>query len=451
MSAPIGAGQGAAFPGGQAALAGDRQLTDSVVAALAALGVAHRQHRILPRPAFVPQSTAAAAAAATRGLIELMQSVVARHFGGDVERVLQARAVPPAVASAIAAGSLGEPCLHARADVILAGGRPHIIEINIGSGLGGMYLGSYFAALAAVPAFAAYAAEHRLGYVDTSALFAEQIRGYAQAVVGTAAPVTAVVEETGSGLGADFIVDALRRQGLTTHHGELGDVRLHDDKVHLAQHPVDVVVRYFYPEHMPAEPGGNEKLHLLARAHRAGKTALFTSMDQAPVDSKSALALLYEPAVFASLTAAERDLVTTYLPWTRLVGHHFHEPGSSRRAELVARCVEERAQLVLKPGVGNGARGVYFGSDFTDADWLRLLESTALAGHVVQRRIPPDGELMFDPMTGATEAWHLNWGVFVTDVGYSGLLVRGRRASDNGVIGDRVHTRIGLGFTYETE
>ncbi|WP_052190043.1 hypothetical protein [Streptomyces sp. NRRL S-1824] len=451
MTSLSGTQPAATFSVGQAALASNRDLTSSVVAALAALRLEHRQHRILPRPTFVPRETVSAAAAATTSLIELMQSLVVRHFDGNTDRLLQARATPPAVANAIAAGSVGSQPMHARADVILVGGRPYIIEINIGSGLGGLYLGPYFAALAAVPAFAEFSAEHHLDYVDTSAVFVQQICRYAGAIVGTTAPVVAVVEETNSSLGADFIVDALRRLGITTHHGELGDISLREDKVHLAEHPIDVVVRYFYPEHMPAEPDGNDRLQLLARAHHAGRTALFTSMDLAPVDSKSALALLYEPTVFASLTAPERDLVTTFLPWTRLMGHRFYESDSVERAELVARCVRERTQLVLKPGSGFGAGGVYFGSDFTDVDWLDLLESAATEGYVVQQRARPDEELMFDPATGTTEAWHLNWGVFVTDVGYSGLLVRGRPASDDGAIGDPARTRIGLGFTYETE
>jgi hypothetical protein len=451
VTATSGARPTAAFAGEPTAVAGNQDLTDSIGAMLAALNLEHRQHRILPRPTFAQRATVSSAAAATTALIELMHSLASRHFDGDIDRLLQAQAVSPAVASAIAAGTVGSRPMHARADVLLVGGRPHIIEINIGSGLGGMYLGPYFAALAAVPAFAAFSAEHRLDYVDTSAAFAEQIRRYAAEIVGTTAPIAAVVEETNSGLGADYIVEALRHQGLTTHHGELGEISLDDDKVHLAGHPIDIVVRYFYPPHVPAEPEGNKRLQLLARAHRAGKTALFTPMDLSPIEDKTALALLYEPAIFRSLTAPEQDLVTTFVPWTRLVGHRFHETNKTERAGLVARCVRERSQLVLKPGSGFGAKGIYFGSDFTDAEWLELLESDTTAEYVVQRRVRPDEELMFDPATGTTEAWHLNWGVFVTDAGYGGLLVRGRPAADEGAIGDPSRTRIGLGFTYETD
>ncbi|HEY3505245.1 MAG TPA: hypothetical protein VGN37_20975 [Actinocatenispora sp.] len=396
--------------------------------------------RCLARPMFHDAAEFAALTADVTALGTLLEDVGERCFGGSAG-YLAAQGVDADMIELILAGRTGRTSANVRADVFVADGRARIIELNRGSGLGGFDICRMNAALLAVPEFADFAREHGLDHVDTLALFAEQLRAAGAEVSGGRTPTVALVEESGAGTTAGGtcarLCASLRSRGLDVVHGELADLSMAGGRVGLGGRRVDVVFRYFFAIHLLASPTDRAVMDRLVRADRDGAVVLFPALDTDVCERKSALALLRTPAVWATLTADERALVTRRLPWTRLLGSDFPHVSARERADLVEECRARRTDLVLKPADGRGGVGLVFGAETTDARWHALLESEAIRNHLVQDRVTPDGEWIADADTGRVAPWHVIWGVYVLDGRYAGTNVRGRPASDGGVIGGR--------------
>src|SRR6266567_3887889 len=161
------------FLQGSIAGAPDRHLPalgNSMRSVLDQLGLSERHlHKVLPRPVFAPHDTITRAADATVRLIKLLDSLADRYFDGDMAAILHAQAMPPRMADIIARGSVKNRTIHGRADILIQDSQPYIIEINIGSGLGGMYLGQYYEAIMTQPDFSVFLDEHGLRHVNTTA------------------------------------------------------------------------------------------------------------------------------------------------------------------------------------------------------------------------------------------------------------------------------------------
>jgi hypothetical protein len=102
---------------------------------------------------------------------------------------------------------------------------------------------------------------------------------------------------------------------------------------------------------------------------------------------KRLLALVSEG--LASRSVADRDFVSAYVPWTRVVRDRSVEWRGCRRslAELI---ISAKDDFVLKRGMGNSGQEVTIGRDTDEASW-RLAAMSALddGSSVVQEYVPP--------------------------------------------------------------
>jgi hypothetical protein len=208
--------------------AGDRPLAESMSQAqLPAELVESMRGRFLPRPFFVPRAEILGCASRVMDLYELMLSIPDRFYDGD--RSLYARAVGMDARRADYLAPFTErPELYGRADLYHDGESFRLLEFNVGSALGGMDRAQISAALLRVPAFAEFAAEHGLDYVDTGVQVNAALRDAAWPVCGERAPVVAFVD--GNGAMAPYLHLAKSFQemmaafGIEVLLGELDDV-----------------------------------------------------------------------------------------------------------------------------------------------------------------------------------------------------------------------------------
>ena len=404
--------------------------------------------RALQRPFFRSAAGTDVIARDIVDLVGLLESLRDRCFEHSYEDFLAGQGFPAEVVSLAAAGCVGGTSLHARADVLESAEDAKFIELNAGSGLGGLGVTSKINRhLLGVDAFASFARAHGLRYADTTRLAAEQLRREARATVGVDDPLVAIIEEDGSGATCARLAEDLAAVGLRVVLGEIGELCESNGKIVLRNDPVDVVFQYFFLEHLIDVPDAVDRITMLAKAHRDGNTVFFGSFDALPITGKSSLALLYEPEVWAELTAAERALVERRVPWTRLFGRNFPSAGGAERARLIDECRDRREEVVLKPSQGWGSTGTMFGANFGDAGWREVLESEWVHDYVVQQRVPPKVEPVVDPATGRAEEWQLNLGVYVFGDAYAGTLVRGLPADSRDPIGGE-GTFTGCLFTY---
>lgn len=378
----------------------------------------------LDRPLFVSAAEIEAFGADLAEIFGILTDLPNRLYDGDLRKYCTALGMHDRLADLACRGVAGEPPLYARADAYHDGAGFKLLELNIGSELGGTDTAQLNRAYLAIPEFADFARRHRLEHVDTLARVAETLRGVAAAVT-TGEPVIALVEST-NGLAAHAhvfvaIQEAMRDQGITLLLGEIHELGERNGKLTLRGTPLDVVLRYFVAAELVDDPHADQHLDLILRAHDAGRTWLFTGLDGAVHASKGSLAMLHDPQVRATFSAREQQVVDRVVPWTRLV-----------TPDLYEQCEAERDSLVLKPGVGYGGVGTVVGHAATDQQWAQALRRTG--DDVVQRRVRPRTEPVRDADTGDIKEWVANWGVFVDSAGYAGGFVRALKPTDGAVV-----------------
>lgn len=379
----------------------------------------------LDRPLFVPEREIGDFATDLAAVFDILVSLPGRLFDGDLRRYCAALGMDDRLAELMCRGATGAPPLYARADAYHDGTSFKLLELNIGSELGGLDTAQLNRAFLARPEFADFARRHELGHVDTIPRVAAALR--AAALVDE--PVVALIEST-NGLAAHAHVftalrEALRDQGIDLLLGEIDELGERNGHITLRGRPLDVVLRYFVAGELVDDPAGQEKLDLLIAAP---KTVLFTPLEGGVHASKGSLAMLHDPDVRATFTPDEHAVVDRVVPWTRLLGT------AADQDELVQHCRNERRNLVLKPGVGYGGVGTVVGHSVTDEQWERALAERRTGDHVVQRRVRPRTEPVLNAETNTGEEWVANWGIFVDPAGYAGGFVRALKPADGAVV-----------------
>jgi len=413
----------------------------------------------LDRPLFVPAKEISSFAADLAALFDLLVSLPARVFDGDLRRYCGAIGIEDPMAELMCRG-VGDvrPPLYARADAYHDGTGFRLLELNVGSELGGIDTAQVNRAYLKVPAFAEFARLHRLGHVDTLPRLVARLRRVAESVT-TEEPVIGLIESNGGLVAHDHVFlaiqEAMSALGVRLLLGELHELGERNGKLTLRDVPLDVVLRYFVSGELVDDPAGQETLDTVIRAHEAGRTALFTPLAGGAFASKASLALLHEPVVRTALSSEQRAVIDRVVPWTRLLSAPPQLAGPESggdRVELIDRCRADRENLVLKPGVGYGGVGAVIGHEVTDEQWQRALSDPTANDYVVQQRVRPATESVVNAATGVVEEWVANWGIFVDPEGYAGGFVRALKPTDGAVVSySNPGTRGTCVFTFPNE
>jgi len=368
-------------------------------------------------------------------VFRLLTELPARCFDGDLGRFCGFLGIDERRAALMRRLGDAPPPMYGRSDMYHDGTAYRLLELNIGSALGGLdMVGLLAPALLRVPAFAQFAADHGLRQYDTGADIALTLRDAAKPVA-VDDPVVAVLEAPG-GLTAyrhqrQALADQLTGHGLTSRVGELSDLEFVRGKPHLDGTPIDLILRYFALEEMLARPEDEALLEPVFRAHQNGTVVLWTPMSSNLFGNKGTLALLSERAVDAATFApAERSLIERVVPWSRVLGR----PGTAVDRPLIEECRERREELVLKPTGLFGGQGVVVGRHADPRRWREAIEAGAATGALVQQEVRPNLEGVIDPQTGERQDWHILWGAFLTPNGFAGGWGRMVRPGGNGVI-----------------
>ncbi|MEV5606725.1 hypothetical protein [Streptomyces sp. NPDC052225] len=402
--------------------------------------------RMLQRPLFAPESEVRAFAADLDAFVTLLESVPRRLFGGDLARYCDHLGIEPERAAVLRRFAVGSLVRYGRADVYHDGTGFRLLEINMASNLGGADRGEMQRALEDVPAFRAFARENGLGHVHTGERLRAALAAARPAGLGGPdgdAPRHAVICGRG-GLAAyghllRGFTEMMARLGLPFALGELDDVEERDGRVLLHGAPVDVALRFFNVDDVCWDRRSRDRADLLFRAHEEERLLLWSPINGSLFSNKGTLALLSDPALRPTLTAAEAAVVDRVLPSTFLL-----TPGS------VAYCREHRADLILKPLRDFGGKGIVAGWRLDDREWRTVLEESPERHYVVQHRVVPAAEPVVCPDSGRAEDWHAVWGMFFTPDGYAGTDVRAAPVAHSAVInyGANPQVRTGCVFTY---
>lgn len=272
----------------------------------------------------------------------------------------------------------------ARPDILIEHGRPRILEINVGTRIGGDIVTPWLA-----EAFCRLCPEAGL-YPPPSVVTARS-EALVRAVGGDLAQdgprrvlipaywTTNCVGEPRHKMRAkETVLADAKRVGLEVLQTELADLRLDAaGRLLAAGVPVDLVMIPWTATESARIVDGGEGLAALRGADRAGTVKFFPRTESVLMSSKSVLAWLHEDCDADLLAPADRELVRSYVPRSISLGLGGTAAGPG-----------PRDGLVVKPAFGRSGKGVLFGSVASEEDWLAAAVEEAPV--ILQERVESD-------------------------------------------------------------
>ncbi len=358
-----------------------------------------------------------------------------RLFDGDWARFACAVDVPDDAARFMAqSASLPLP-RYGRADMHHDGESFRLLELNVGSEIGGLER----AGLLPAAFLAQLSADHPqlltgLTASNTHAMVASAL--VAAAPANARRPGVRPPHQITVGL-----VDApeSRRQfqthwsalaevfgevGLPVVVGDLDSVVVVDDDVRVEGIRVDIVLRYASVEEILAHPGGEQTMRAVIDCARRERVTLWTPPHSNAFGSKACLALLSDEIWATSLSEEQRGAVGRIVPWTRSLQPGLEGRSAQAHAHLVSEALHGQESLVLKPSNGHGGEGVIVGREVSAPRWAQAVTRAAdgQAPAVVQRLVPARAET-FAPELGLGPS-KAAYGAFLTPDGFAGAYGR---------------------------
>ena len=109
---------------------------------------------------------------------------------------------------------------------------------------------------------------------------------------------------------------------------------------------------------------------------------------------KHLFAVMSDPELGAPLSPAQRAFVEKHVPRTRMLKRGDDDSKAAKTLREIAR--DQRQELILKPSLGRGGKGIIAGWDVTEAAWEAAITSPTANSCLMQQRVYPRLEEPFD-------------------------------------------------------
>lgn len=392
--------------------------------------------RYLSRPLFLGHDECRQVYTDLATLRSALASLPDRLYGGDLAAFGRAVGMTEVQVSAVLRSRATTVTKQARSDMYIdETGCFKLLELNMGSGLGGMDSSEICRTLLEHPLLHKFAEVHRLEYVDTmrervNNTFAET--GFEPG----SRPMMTITDWPSSyqTLGKYMHHTAARftEDGFDAHACHIGQLEVHDEGVWLGDRRVDIINRLFMIEDLLEYPDAPALMEPILDAAARGWVKFFTPLDTGLYASKGALAMLSDEENRSLFDPDELASLDRILPWTRMM-----RPGpvtleGGRQVDLLDYALTHQHDLALKPTLLHGGNGVLLGwrADTSTETWEEQIRMALDGPYVIQRRVRPVPEL-FPGEDGQPVAWIVNWGVFTVVNGYGGVHARATTVESN--------------------
>jgi hypothetical protein len=385
--------------------------------------------RLMPNPVFLEAADSMLLGRQLADIYRLLVSLPQRRFAGNRADYGRMLGLSEFQLEVVERAPTEPPPLLARADLYRTDTGFALLEMNIGSSLGGFQCAEINRAMASHPILAGFVAEQQLSWVDT----AERLIGTALArhAERIGVPTTVALVDWPDTFSfhqprIEVMARLCRRSGVETIVCHLGELTEGADGLSYRGRKVDVVYRFFLLEYVNSA-GSVELLQPLLRAAERGAVTFLSPMDADIYGYKEGLALLSEMVHSDDLDDRERDTVAALVPWTRRLRTVVDDP-AGETVDAVGFAVGRQSELMLKPISLHGGKGIVAGWTVEPDHWRRCLENALDGPYILQERVRPIPELVL--ANQAIGRMYCNWGVFLTpgptadSSSYSGCLIR---------------------------
>jgi hypothetical protein len=383
--------------------------------------------RYLSRPLFIGYAEAGQLNADLQHLRTALVSLPGRLYDGDLVTFGRAVGMTDGQVSAVVRSRTGQVTQLARPDMYAEAAGLRLLEFNMGSAVDGITTADICRAMVRHPLLKEFARAHGLRYPDTLRQHLDLVFAETGFPPGSY-PVVAVADWPERYPRIKHVLQAVARRwrtmGLDAYACHIGQLRMNGGRVWLRGRPVDIIFRIFLAEHL-LTPEGHALMDPVLDAVARDEVILFTPLDSEMFGSKAPLAMLSDHANRHLFSAAEQAAIDRVLPWTRMVrpGPVTLEDGQT--VDLYDYAVSHADDLVLKPALLHGGKGVVPGwsPGTTERTWRDQLARAMGGPYVLQRRIRPEPELCPGD-DGEAVPWVVTWGVFTFPAGYGGVYAR---------------------------
>lgn len=387
--------------------------------------------RIILTPPVISKAEEQLMSAACRDVLKIILTLHERIFDGDLRRLGRWCGYSEEMLDCLLvdAGSIGIEVL-ARGDMYETSSGWKLLEMNVGSNVGGMSFSTLTRLMERQGFFAGALARRAVVPVDSLRLWADFVRRLVSKD-GKRGVVRVALVESGEALRDMAHTLGIMARELSSADGieafvcSPEEFSLDDERLTHDGRQVDVVYRLFDLADILAGGAVYEKIF---RALSGGKVEMPMGLHYKIFGNKCTLALLSDPAFSHHYSPEERDIIARHVPWTRVFD-----------GDMLDAAVEGRDGLVVKPAEGYGGVDVVCGCDTTDDEWRTLLSSLPAANekHILQERlVPTTGELC---LVAGNESAHFQtcqflWGAYVFGGEFAGAILRAKALSADKII-----------------
>ncbi len=326
-------------------------------------------------PGFLTELGEAAAA-----LLTLIFSLPERLFGGDIARQLTAQRLTSQQQADVlpfcTPHLLEKARLFARPDILLTHSGPKVVEMNVTPSLGGLGICDRYVQTWRQSSLcqAMSQAGLELAAPPMGEIWGEVVHRYRRARGAHRPVMLELIDDPAENPEENFarpdFLQVAEQAGFQVVTARPIDVRFQPDGVYVGQQKIDVVFTDLVFSEQLEHGISSDFFAALAQAEAQRQLDVFSiPASCALYDNKANLALLSDPAFAARFTPSERALIQRYIPPTFLLSE-----------QTLARAQQERAQLVLKPGLGLCGHKVVFGYACTEQAWRAELDTQLAAG-----------------------------------------------------------------------
>ncbi|MCA8157819.1 hypothetical protein [Burkholderia contaminans] len=401
----------------------------SLVATARRLGIVSPDEPVLLGAPPLSESEQLAIGCATSELLKLICSLPRRYKGNNPEAYMRHIGFSPAAGEILR--NFGDPDdgnVFARADMVRDSlGRWRMIEMNIGSSVGGMFYSSLprLAGLSqkrdVLEQWARHVTCHHLGNEVDHVAFVED---------------PALIDALRYQLGASA-AELQRISGRRCSVASADEFRWDGRELYLPSGPIDCIYATFTEADIERCPNIYAPI---IEAYRHKRITMPMGLACNLVNNKGVLALLWDLVDDGLLNEAEANLVKCWIPETRWI----------TTAQL-DRLLRDRHQWVVKPIDGACGRDVLCGIDYPLPKWeehIRQILQEPAHSFVAQRFHAPE---VRDVAVGfgeeldsvQVELARIVWGVFVYGTHYLGCLVRSKPLDGVAVINHATGALVG--------
>lgn len=273
----------------------------------------------------------------------------------------------------------------ARPDFVFRAGRPWLLELNCGPGIGYIPDTSELLfrfltrpdALDATGRYPIYGGEPIAGLRDLLVA--------AAAHHGVIDPLVAILDLDQH----RFMYAAMLGElGLDCVHGLPEELTVRDRRLYMGDLPIDVLYREFSNHWV--EPAEAARYGAMRSIDPSTDVVVITDEDIGAVSAKAVLATLGQD--MPELSEDERAFVRRYLPWSaRLSQSSVQTPAGSRPVSTFLEGLDRHGYL-LKPSIGEGGQRIVIGAEHSEPRWQQAVREalSCPSEWVIQEFIPPD-------------------------------------------------------------